>query len=676
MPLIIVESPTKARTIKTILGNRFEVVSSYGHIRDLPKTELGIDVEKNFEPKYVIPPKARARVKELKEKMKGETQVILATDEDREGEAIAYHIAEVLRPHLKAGQRATGKAQKARRATQKQVPETIFKRIAFHEITPEAILNALEHPHEIDLSLVDSQKARRILDRLVGYKLSPLLWKKIVRGISAGRVQSVALRLIVEREEERTKFVAKEYWTIEVSFEVKNGILLTTLEKINDKKLDKLAIKDKEHGEKIREALERSDFFIEDIDQKPWKKAPSPPFITSTLQQTAGTRLGLGASFTMSLAQKLYETGKITYMRTDAFAMAQSALERARVFITENFGKDYSSFRQWKTKVKMAQEAHEAIRPTDFSFTPQKAKQHLDPRQAKLYTLIWQRALASQMSDALFEKTKVVVASKDKAGPDSYTLQANGSRLLFEGFTKVYPVTLQDVILPKVDKDETPRLKEVKSMQHFTQPPPRFSEATLIKTLKELGIGRPSTYAPTVDVIQKRRYVEKDEQKKLKPTQLGAAVNTLLTTHFPDIVDFQFTARMEEQLDDIAEGKGSSLELLKAFYEPFERKLQEKQKELQKGSFGEEKTDRVCPQCSSPVIKKLGRFGPFYSCSRFPECKWAEQIKEKVGMKCSACKEGDVILRRTKKGRIFYGCSRYPKCTFASWQKPKEKKEG
>ncbi|MBI3274255.1 MAG: type I DNA topoisomerase [Candidatus Colwellbacteria bacterium] len=656
MPLIIVESPTKARTIKTILGNRFEVVSSYGHIRDLPRTELGIDVEHDFEPKYVIPLKARPHVKELRAKVAGETEILLATDEDREGEAIAQHIKHVL-----------SESQKSKVKSQK------FSRIAFHEITPEAITEALKHPRDIDLALVDSQKARRILDRLVGYKLSPLLWKKIVRGISAGRVQSVALRIIASREEERAKFVAEEYWTIEASFTIQNGTLATTLEKINGKKLDKLAIKNEDEAKKIKAGLEASTFHIKGVEVKPWKKSPEPPFITSTLQQTAGIRLGMGASVTMSIAQKLYETGKITYMRTDAFTMAQSALGRAKTFIIDSFGKEYSALRQWKTKAALAQEAHEAIRPTDFSFTPEKAKKVLESRQARLYTIIWQRALASQMTEARFEKTKVEVASQPKANKDSYALQANGSRLLFDGFTKVYPVKLEDIILPEVQKNETPLLKEVNPAQHFTQPLPRFSEATLIKTLKELGIGRPSTYAPTVDIIQKRRYVEKDEQKKLKPTQLGVAVNDLLTKHFPDIVDFNFTARMEEQLDEIAEGKESSVNILKDFYGPFEKKLQEKQKELQKGAFGEEKTDRICPQCPSPVIKQLGRFGPFYSCSRFPECKWAEQIKQTIGMKCPTCKDGDILERRTKKGKLFYGCSSYPKCTFASWQKPKEK---
>lgn len=661
MALIIVESPTKARTIGRILGDKFEVISSYGHIRDLPKNELGIDVEKNFEPKYVIPLKSRARVKELKQKTKGQKEIILATDEDREGEAIAYHIAHVLTHDKKLN-----------------VDPSVFSRIAFHEITPEAITKALEHPRKVDVNLVESQKARRSLDRLVGYKLSPLLWKKVVRGISAGRVQSVALRLVVEREEERKKFVSKEYWTIQVNFEIRSTksetrkeLLVSTLEKVNGKKLGKLDIGNEKDALAIKTGLEQSQFRIESIEKKPWKKLPAAPFITSTLQQAAGARLGYSAKFTMSLAQKLYETGKITYMRTDATTMAASAIDRAKELITKTYGKEYSLPRQWSTKAKLAQEAHEAIRPTDFFLTPEKASAKLDPRQLKLYTLIWQRALASQMSEARFEKTKVVIEGKPKSKGDNYTLGANGSRMTFDGFTKVYPAKIEDVILPEVEKADTLELKEVKPSQHFTQPPARYSEATLIKALKELGIGRPSTYAPTVDVIQRRRYVEKDEQKKLAPTLLGNSVNALLTKHFPDIVDYNFTAQMEDKLDDIAEGKTSSVELLSTFYRPFAEQLEKKQKELQKEQFSEEQTDRTCPKCKAPVVKKLGRFGQFYSCSTFPECKWSEQIVEKIGMKCPNCKEGDVIERHTRKGKLFYGCSRYPKCTFASWKRPK-----
>ncbi len=665
MPLIIVESPTKARTIQGILGNKYDVISSFGHVRDLPKSELAIDVEHNFKPRYIIPVKARSKVKALKEKVKGQKEIYPATDEDREGEAIAFHIKNVLSEDKKLN-----------------IEDRKYLRIAFHEITPEAIMDALAHPREIDKDLVEAQKTRRVLDRLVGYKLSPLLWKKIVRGISAGRVQSVALRLIVEREAERNKFLKEEYWTIEASFDIQspkpkiqNAILKTILEEIDGKKLDKLAIKSKDDAEKIKAEIEKTVFGIQDIVKKPWKKSPEAPFITSTLQQTAGARFGYGAGMTMSIAQKLYETGRITYMRTGSTIMAQSALAGAHAFIQKELGSQYLAPRQWSTKVKLAQEAHEAIRPTNFTFTPAKAKEVLDARQVKLYTLIWQRALASQMREAIFEKTKITIDGQNEKTKMLYTLGSNGSLLIFDGFTKIYPVKLQDVLLPDIAKTDALILKEVLPTQHFTQPLPRFSEATLIKTLKDLGIGRPSTYAPTVDVIQKRRYVQKDEQKKLFPSDLGNAVSSLLTRHFPQIVDYNFTARMEDKLDDVANGKESGAQMLAEFYFPFAKLLEEKQNELKKEAFAQqEKTDRICPDCSSPVIKRLGRFGQFYSCSRFPNCKWAEAIVEKIGMKCPTCKDGDIIEKRTKKGRLFFGCSRYPACAFASWKKPTQEK--
>ena len=658
MPLIIVESPTKARTIQGILGKEYDVISSYGHVRDLPKSELAIDVEHNFKPRYIIPVKARPHLKALKEKVKGQKEIYLATDEDREGEAIAFHIKNVLNEDKKL------KAEHPK-----------FFRIAFHEITPEAIMDALAHPREIDKDLVEAQKTRRVLDRLVGYKLSPLLWKKIVRGISAGRVQSVALRLIAEREDERNKFLKEEYWIIEVRFEIQHAILKAVLEEIDGKKLDKLAIANKAEAEKIKTEIEKTAFGIQDIVKKPWKKLPEAPFITSTLQQTAGARFSMGAGVTMSIAQKLYETGRITYMRTDSTIMAQSALDQAHALIQKEFGSQYLAPRQYTAKVKLAQEAHEAIRPTNFTFTPASAKEVLDARQLKLYTLIWQRALASQMSPAVFEKTKITIEGAHEKTKTVYALGANGSLLIFDGFTKIYPVKLQDVLLPDVSKTDALEFKEVLPTQHFTQPPPRFSEATLIKTLKELGIGRPSTYAPTVDVIQKRRYVQRDEQKKLAPTDLGNAVNSLLTKNFPQIVDYNFTANMEDKLDEVANGKESSTQILSEFYGPFAKLLEEKQQELKKETFAQqEKTDRICPDCKAPVIKRLGRFGQFYSCSRFPDCKWAEAIVQKLGMKCLTCKNGDVIEKRTKKGRLFYGCSRWPKCTFASWQKPTQEK--
>lgn len=644
MTLIIVESPTKARTIKQFLGKDYEVVSSYGHIRDLPKSELGIDVENNFEPTYVIPPKSKKTLKELKAGAKKEKTIILATDEDREGESIAWHIAQVL-----------------------AIPQTKLKRIAFHEITPHAIQYALDHPRAIDQGLVNAQKARRVLDRLVGYKLSPLLWKKILRGLSAGRVQSVALRLIVEREEERKKFIAQEYWTIEGHFDAKKSLLIALLDAVDGKKLNKFAIPKESEAKKIKEDLLKKTYGVEEIEKKESLKYPEPPFITSTLQQTAAQKFGWSASFTMSMAQKLYETGKITYMRTDSTNMAGEAITQAQKVIETTFGKNYARPSQWKTKVKLAQEAHEAIRPTSFAKSPESLDGDLGDRERKLYTLIWRRALASQMVPAVFMRTKITIHSNDK----KYQLASNGLELTFDGFSRVYPLSTKDTILPHIEKGQIVTLKEVLPLQHFTQPPARFSEAMLIKALKEYGIGRPSTYAPTIEILKKRRYVEKDENKKFAPTLVGTKVNELLTEHFPDIVDIDFTARMEESLDEVASGEKDWLDIIRPFYAPFEKLITKKQKELTKRDFVQEPTDKICPQCNAPVVKKLGRFGEFYSCSRYPECKWAQQIIEKIGMKCPDCKDGDVIERHTKKGKLFYGCSRYPKCHFASWRKPK-----
>jgi len=645
MPLIIVESPTKSKTIKAFLDKTYEVVSSFGHIRDLPKSKLGIDVEHNFEPQYEIPAKAKKNVSALKKATAKEKEILLATDEDREGEAIAYHITQVLNPSK----------------------DTTFKRIAFHEITPEAINEALLHPRDIDLKLVDAQKARRVLDRLVGYKLSPLLWKKILRGLSAGRVQSVALRLIVERELEREKFKSQEYWTIEADFAIQGNLVRAMLDAIDGKKLEKLAIADENEARAIKQGALASLYHIEQVEQKEWLKNPEAPFITSTLQQTAATRLGFSASFTMSVAQKLYETGKITYMRTDSTIMAQSAIAQAAAYIQHTIGSPYSRPFQWSAKVKLAQEAHEAIRPTNFGATPESLSATLDARQTKLYRLIWQRALASQMTPARFEKTRIVINSQSDT--PRYTFVANGSRLLFDGFTKIYPVKIEDRLLPDIQKSDPATLKELFPEQHFTQPSARYSEATLIKALKDYGIGRPSTYASIIEVIKKRNYVEKDENKKFFPTLVGRKVHELLAAHFPDIVDIDFTARMEEDLDEIASGKKDWIKVVREFYEPFSQQLAKKQEEIVKTDLSE-KTDRLCPECGAAVVKKLGRFGPFYSCSRYPDCKWAEQVKQTIGIKCPDCKEGDVITRKTKRGKLFYGCSRYPQCKFASWKKP------
>lgn len=646
MPLIIVESPVKSKTIQQFLGKTYEVVSSYGHIRDLPKSELGIDTEHNFEPKYVIPTKARKTVTQLKKQAKKESDIILATDEDREGESIAWHLAWTL-----------------------GLDPAHVKRIAFHEITPEAIKDALEHPRTINEALVNAQKARRVLDRLVGYKLSPLLWKKIMGGLSAGRVQSVALRLIVERELERERFKPEEYWILEADLDIASHLLRATLETIDGKKIPKLGIRTQQEAQVIKEHLESAMLRIHDIQRKETIQNPQPPFITSSLQQTAAHKLGFSAALTMSTAQRLYEIGKITYMRTDSTNMAQSALDQAKAYIEDSFGAQYSRPSQWKTKVKLAQEAHEAIRPTNFSVSPDSLKEELEPRQFKLYRLIWQRALASQMTPARIERTNIVIDT-DKS--PCYTLSIKGSRLLFDGFTKVYPAAIEDRILPDIQKNDAVSLKEVIPSQNFTQPSARFSEATLIKAMKDFGIGRPSTYASIIEVIKKRRYVEKDEHKKFFPTLVGRKVNELLTEHFPDIVDVDFTARMEEDLDEIAQGNKEWGAVIKAFYTPFEEQIVKKQAELTKRDFVQEETDKTCPTCGSAVLKKLGRFGEYFACSRYPaECKWTQHIKETIGMKCPECSEGDIVVKRTRKGKIFYGCSRYPECKYASWKKPK-----
>ena len=650
MSLIIVESPTKAKTITKFLNGKHVVLSSFGHIRDLPKKELGVDIDNNFKPTYVISPKTRPKLKILKESALKEKEVILATDEDREGEAIAFHIANVLK--LKNP-----------------------KRIIFHEITKSAIDKAMDNPREIDMDLVNAQQARRVLDRLVGYKLSPLLWKKILRGISAGRVQSVALRLVVERENERRKFLSQEFWEILAELKNKNKEKIEArLIKIGEKKLDKMDIKTKKEADDITKELEKCSYEIKQIEKKEQKKYPLPPFVTDTLQRSAYTQLSMSPKRAMMIAQKLYETGNITYMRTDSPNLSKQALDEAAYLIKKEYGDKYLNTTQYKAKGKNAQEAHEAIRPTSFA----NRGETLDKDQKRLYNLIYKRALASQMSFAIFDKTKIEIQANSDY--NNYLLRANGSQIKFDGFLRVYPVKLEEAILPNVSKGEKFDLDKILPEQHFTEPPARFNDASLIKKLKELGIGRPSTYVPTLDTIINRRYVERDEGKRLMPTTLGEAVNLLLTKHFANIVDYNFTAKMEEDLDKIAEGKEDWVKVISEFYGPFEKNLKEKSDNLKKEEFlkPEPIEGRKCPECNSDIVKKMGRFGKFISCSNFPECKWGEPILDKIGIKCIDCGEtdsGDVIRRKTKRGKVFFGCSRFPKCKWASWNDPtKEKK--
>ncbi len=646
--LIIVESPTKGKTLGNFLGKEYELAASFGHVRDLPKSKLGVDIENNFAPQYVIPTKSRKTVNSLKKLVKDASEVILATDEDREGEAIAYHLKEIL--GLKS-----------------------YQRIVFHEITEKAIKEALKNPRQLYLNLVDAQTARRVLDRIVGYKLSPLLWKKVARGLSAGRVQSATVRLIVEREREIEKFKAEEYWNIIASLKTKNEFDAILIEK-DDKKIPKLGIKTQKEAETIVNDLKDAIFEVTSIDKKATKRNPLPPFTTSTLQQTAGQRLRLSSYKTMSLAQNLYERGLISYHRTDSLNLSAESTFAAKKYIIENFGEKYwpGFSRKYKTKSKGAQEAHEAIRPSNPQNDPQKL--NLEGAQAKLYQLIWSRFMASQMSEAIIDSTDVKIEARN---PESckYIFQARGQILKFEGFLKIYPLQFGENEIPELQEKEILELIKLTPSQHFTQPLARYNEPSLIKALEQYGIGRPSTYAPIISTIQRRNYVSKNEQKKFQPTEIGTVVNDLLVENFPKIVDIEFTAKMEADLDEIAEGEKEWQKVVSDFYQPFAETLSRKEKELSKQEIAEEKTDKKCPECGAELIIKLGRFGKFYACTNFPKCRYTESLKDnKLGIPCPKCKQGEITEKRTKKGKIFYGCNKFPKCDFALWDKPTGKK--
>jgi len=666
MQLIIVESPTKSKTIQKFLGSDYQVLSSYGHIRDLPKSELGVDVENNFEPKYIIPLKSKKLVKALKEEVKKSDLTILATDEDREGEAIAWHLTKAL--DLDG--------------------EKPYQRIVFHEITQSAIEEALKNPRKIDLNLVDSQQARRILDRLVGYKLSPFLWKKIARGLSAGRVQSVTVRLVVEREREIQNFIPQEYWTIvatllkikDLGLKIKDNEFEALLVKKDGKVIPKLGIKNKKEADEILKDLEDAEYQAANIEKKETKRNPLPPFTTSTLQQEAWQRFKFSSKFTMQVAQNLYERGFITYHRTDSLNLSDLSLFAAKKFIAENYGNNYWAgfLRKYKTKSKGAQEAHEAIRPSYPDNAPEKLKEKLNDNQFNLYDLIWRRFIASQMAQAIFDSTVIDISAKD------YIFRVTGQTLKFDGFLKIYPTKYEEKELPSLEVNEILELIKLGSFQHSTQPPARYNEATLIKTLEENGIGRPSTYAPILSTIQERNYIEKDENRRFKPTEIGFVVNDLLVAHFPEIVDINFTAKMEEDLDKIAEDKKEWVPLIKEFYTTFEEHLNKKYKEVSKKDFTEKPTEKKCPKCGAQLLIRLGKYGEFYACSKFPECKYTKSLeKNNLNMKCPKCEKaalkeaslaplerGEIVAKRTKKGKIFYGCSNYPDCDFALWDKP------
>jgi len=647
MPLIIVESPTKSRTLQSFLGPDYKVLSSYGHVRDLPKGDLGVDIEKNFKPKYVIPLKSRKVISSLKKEAEKTEKTILATDEDREGEAISWHLSQALK--LKNPQR-----------------------IVFHEITKTAVEEALKNPREIDMGLVDAQQARRVLDRIVGYKLSPFLWKKVARNLSAGRVQSVTVQLVAKREKEIKDFKSDEYWTIEALFKKENDEFKAFLIKKNDKIISKLEIKTKKQADEIIRDLDKAEYVIEKVEKKQTKKNPLPPFTTSSLQQEAWRKFRFPAKFTMRIAQQLYERGHITYHRTDSMNLSQLSLNSAKKFIETEFGDNYWAgfFRKYKAKGRV-QEAHEAIRPTFADRTPDnlKSKAKIDNNQHRLYDLIWRRFIASQMKEAIFDSASADISAKN------YTFRTTGQTLKFDGFLKVYPMKFKENKLPLLEEKEILKLLELTPSQHFTQPPSRYTEATLIKALEENGIGRPSTYAPILSTIQERNYIEKNEQKRFIPTEIGLVVNNLLTEHFPKIVDIGFTAEMESELDEIAEGKKKWTNVCQNFYEPFDKNLQKKYKEVSKKEIAQEKTDKKCPKCSKPLIIRLGKFGRFYACSGFPKCRHTEPLEQDtLDIKCPKCENGEIVEKRTRSRKIFYGCNQFPKCDQAYWDKPIDEK--
>lgn len=720
--LVIVESPTKAKTISRFLGKDYDVQASYGHIRDLPKSKTGIDIENNFEPTYTIPIKAKEVVADLKARAAKVKDVILATDEDREGEAIAWHLLAALK-----------------------LNEKDTKRIVFHEITKGAIEHALENPRHIDLNLVDAQQARRILDRLVGYGLSPFIWKKVRYGLSAGRVQSVAVRLIVEREREIEKFIKQEYWSIDASFEKEKIAFSAKLNKIAEagknaepKSVGKFDIADEKSANDITADLDNARYKVTEITKKEVRRNPAAPFITSTLQQEAARKFGMSAKQTMVIAQQLYEgisigehghTGLITYMRTDSVNLSETALNQSKDVIIERFGKEYYAGepRKFNTKSKNAQEAHEAIRPTNLAHHPDDIKAHLDRGQQKIYDLIWKRTIASQMAEAVFDATAIDIAAAGKSGKE-YMFRANGQVVKFEGFIKAYTEGQDEDVeaevegqLPELSVEEILKLLNLNGNQHFTEPPPRYSDATLIKALEAAGVGRPSTYAPTLSTIQDRDYVEKTD-KKYKPTEVGTLVNDLLVEHFPQIVDINFTAKMEDLLDEVAEGKEKWQPVIKDFYGPFKKNLDEKIEDVEKqvqvsdvpcphcnepmiikfGRFGkflacpkgekitkpmpeeeaqikilEEKTQgELCPLCNGPMKVQRGRFGFFLGCARYPECKGIKKILTKIGFKCPECNIGDVVEKKARgRGQPFYSCSRYPDCAFIINKKPETEEE-
>lgn len=652
--LVIVESPAKAKTIEKYLGRNYKVVASLGHIRDLPKSQMGIDFEHDYEPKYISIRGKGDVIKDLKKNAKKADHIYLAADPDREGEAIAWHVSHIL------GLDPKGK-----------------NRVVFNEITKDAVKNAFKTPRSIDMNLVDAQQARRVLDRLVGYSISPLLWKKVKKGLSAGRVQSVALKLIIDREEAIRAFVPEEYWTLDAEF--KKGTAKKFAASFYGQNNKKMALKNNDAVQEVLRGIDRkAPFDITNVVKKERKRYPAPPFTTSSLQQEANRKLNFRTRKTMMLAQQLYEginlggklgtVGLITYMRTDSTRVSNVAKTETSHFIHEKYGEEYAAVKIRQGKLQEgAQDAHEAIRPTSTLRTPESLEKVLDKDQMKLYRLIWSRFVASEMTPAVIDTVAVTIDQKGA------TFHANGSQTKFDGFTTLYvssrDADQKDNLLPDLEIGDHVTLVKTDPAQHFTQPPARYSEANLVKALEENGVGRPSTYAPTIETIQKRYYV-KLNARRFEPTELGEIVNSLICEFFPDIVDIKFTASVEGELDSIEAGKMPWVKVIDQFYHPFEKELKHAEAGIEKIQIKDEPAGFNCDICGAPMVIKLGRYGKFYACSRFPDCRNTKAIVKEIGVICPQCHKGQIVERKSKKNRIFYGCDRYPECDFVSWDKP------
>ncbi|WP_195497339.1 type I DNA topoisomerase [Streptococcus constellatus] len=643
--LVIVESPAKAKTIEKYLGRNYKVLASVGHIRDLKKSTMSVDFENNYEPEYINIRGKGPLINDLKKEAKKAKQVYLASDPDREGEAISWHLAHIL-----------------------NLDEHNKNRVVFNEITKDAVKNAFKEPRQIDMDLVDAQQARRVLDRIVGYSISPILWKKVKKGLSAGRVQSVALKLIIDRENEINAFNPEEYWTIDGTFKKGARQFQASFYGINGKKM-KLAIND--DVKNVLSQIKNDEFTVESVEKKERKRHAPLPYTTSSMQQDAANKINFRTRKTMMVAQQLYEginigsgvQGLITYMRTDSTRISPVAQNEAATFITDRFGEKYSKHGSRVRNTSGAQDAHEAIRPSSVFNTPDNIAKYLDKDQLKLYTLIWNRFVASQMTAAVFDTMSV------KLEQNGVQFAANGSQVKFDGYLAIYNDSDKNKMLPDMKKGDLVKCSNTNPEQHFTQPPARYSEATLIKTLEENGVGRPSTYAPTIETIQKRYYV-KLVSKRFEPTELGEIVNSLIVEFFPDIVNVKFTADMEAKLDDVEVGKEQWKKVIDEFYKPFEKEVSKAEAEMEKIQIKDEPAGFDCEVCGSPMVIKLGRYGKFYACSNFPDCRHTQAIVKKIGVECPKCHQGQIIERKTKRNRLFYGCNRYPDCDFTSWDKP------